>query len=210
MHEEHKNNGFFRDPRDIALAFSTDSLALFTVGTDSVWPLLLINLNLVPAERFKKHNILLCGVIPGPKNPKDIQSFLRPLVDELKELAAGIDNVYDAFTKTHFTLRAHLVLVTADLPATAKTMGICGHGHTTIVDSARSMASTKALSIAHYEHLMVNPSHLPSIMILFGCLFETMPRTGELRARRFNMKPSTVLLKEEQSTESHNIQSSTN
>ena len=128
LHKEHKNNGFFGDPRDISLAFSTDGLALFKVGTDSVWPLLLINLNLKPAERFKKHNLLLCGIIPGPKNPQDIQSFLRPIVDELKELAAGIDNVYDAFTKTHFTLRAHLVLVTADLPAMAKTMGISGHG----------------------------------------------------------------------------------
>jgi Transposase family tnp2 len=104
LHGEHKNKGFFEDPRDIALAFSTDGLAFFTVGTDSVWPLLLINLNLRPAERFKKHNLILCGIIPGPKNPKDIQSFLRPIVDELKQLTIGINNVYDAFTKTHFTL----------------------------------------------------------------------------------------------------------
>jgi Transposase family tnp2 len=127
LHKEHESNGFFGDHRDIALLFSTDGLTLFKVGTDSVWPLLLVNLNLEPQKRFKQHNLLLCGIIPGPNNPKDIHSFLRPIVDELKELAAGIDNVYDAFTQSHFTLRAHLVLVTADLPAMAKMMGISGH-----------------------------------------------------------------------------------
>src|SRR5215471_3343841 len=87
LHKEHKSKGFFTDPRDIALAFSTDGLQLFKVGNDSVWPLLLINLNLKPNECFKKHNLLLCGIIPGPNNPKDIHSFLRPIVEELKELA---------------------------------------------------------------------------------------------------------------------------
>jgi hypothetical protein len=49
------------------------------------------------------------------------------VVDELKELATGIEGVYDALTKTQFTLRAHLVLVSGDLPAIAKVMGISGH-----------------------------------------------------------------------------------
>jgi len=49
-----------------------------------------------PEERFKKHNLLLCGIIPGPNNPRDIHSFLRPIVDELKALATGIENVYDS------------------------------------------------------------------------------------------------------------------
>jgi len=128
LHKEHKRKGFFADHRDIALSFSTDGLQLFTVGTDCVWPLLLVNLNLKPEERFKKHNLLLCGIIPGPNNPKDIHSFLRPIVDELKALATGIENVYDAYAKETFTMRSHLILVTADLPAIAKTMGISGHG----------------------------------------------------------------------------------
>jgi Transposase family tnp2 len=128
LHKEHKNKGYFADHRDIALGLSTDGLQLFAVGTDSVWPILFVNLNLKPEERFKKHNLLLCGIIPGPNNPKDIHSFLRPVVEELKALASGIENVYDAHTKEIFTMRAHLVLVNADLPAMAKTMGISGHG----------------------------------------------------------------------------------
>jgi len=126
LHQQHKDSGFFDDEHDIALAFSTDGLQLFSVGKYSVWPLLLINLNLHPKLRVKKQNLMLCGVIPGPNNPKDIHSFLRVMVDELKELEEGIGNVYDASTKMQFTLRAHLVIVSGDLPAIAKVMGISG------------------------------------------------------------------------------------
>lgn len=128
LHQEHKRRGFFKDPRDLALSVSADGVDLFNVGKYSIWPLVITSLNVDPRERVKKHNLMLCGIIPGPKNPRDIHSFLRPLIDKLKELANGISDVYDASTGTNFTLRAHLVLVTADLPAMSKLMGISGHG----------------------------------------------------------------------------------
>src|SRR5438046_6357687 len=112
-------------PRDESEQYS---ISVRSVRSQAWWPLLLVNLNLKPDERFKKHNLLLCGIIPGPNNPKDIHSFLRPIIDELKELATGIEDVYDAFAKETFTLQAHLVLINTDLPAMAKTMGISGHG----------------------------------------------------------------------------------
>ena len=127
LHQEHKQQGFFRDYRDIGFLFSTDGVQLFKIGKFDIWPLLLINLNLPPSERVKKENLLLCGIIPGKRNPKDIHSFLRPMIDELKELEVGIAGVYDASTKSVFTLRAHLCLVSGDLPAIAKVMGISGH-----------------------------------------------------------------------------------
>jgi len=126
LHQEHVRDGFFSNEHDMALSFSTDGLQLFTVGQYSVWPLLIINLNLPPAIRVKKCNLMLCGIIPGPKSPKDIHSFLQVMIDELKELQAGIPDVYDASTKTSFILRAHLCLVSGDLPAIAKLMGISG------------------------------------------------------------------------------------
>jgi len=127
LHQQHMDNGFFGDEHDIALGFSTDGLQLFTVGTYSIWLLLLINLNLPPNQRVKKRNLILCSVIPGPNNPKDIQSFLRVMVDELKQLAFGIEDVYYASMKAKFTLHAHLCIVSSDLPAIAKVMGISGH-----------------------------------------------------------------------------------
>jgi Transposase family tnp2 len=43
-------------------------------------------------------------VIPGPKKPKDINSFLRPLVDELITLDNGDITAVDGDTGEEFTL----------------------------------------------------------------------------------------------------------
>jgi hypothetical protein len=56
-------------------------------------------------------------VIPGPYKQGDIDSFLYPLVEELKELGAGI-NAYDAYRQQSFTLKAHAVLITGMLTPT--------------------------------------------------------------------------------------------
>ena len=45
-----------------------------------------INANLVPSERVKKENLLISLIIPGPNQPKHFNSFLRPVIDELKLL----------------------------------------------------------------------------------------------------------------------------
>jgi hypothetical protein len=45
-----------------------------------------INANLPPFERVKKENLLISMIIPGPKQPKNFNSFLKPIVDELKLL----------------------------------------------------------------------------------------------------------------------------
>ena len=128
LHREHKAQGFFADEHDIAFALSTDGLDLFKVGQFQVWPLLLVNLNLDPIVRVKKCNLIQCGIIPGPRSPKDIHSFLRPLMNEFKnQEIGGVPNVYDASTDSTFTLRFYLTLVCADLPAMAKLMGISGH-----------------------------------------------------------------------------------
>jgi hypothetical protein len=46
----------------------------------------LINNNLHPSLRVKKENLLIPFLIPGPNQPKDFNTFLRPLINEMKEL----------------------------------------------------------------------------------------------------------------------------
>lgn len=48
-----RGKGFFDNIYDIALAFSTDGLQLFKIGTYDVWPLLVQILNLPPTERVQ-------------------------------------------------------------------------------------------------------------------------------------------------------------
>lgn len=78
--------GLFPDYRDVALIASTDGYQLFKQKRDDCWVILLLYANLPPSHRVKKENLMITAMIPGPKSPKDFNSFLRPLVDELKQL----------------------------------------------------------------------------------------------------------------------------
>jgi Transposase family tnp2 len=78
-----------------------------------VTPVIFCNLNLPPEERYLIKNILCSLIIPGPKKPKKLDSFLRPLVDEL--LMLDIDSVIkttDGEDGSEFILRAWVVVVT--------------------------------------------------------------------------------------------------
>lgn len=70
--------------------------------------------------------MLMVGFIPGPNNPKDLDSFLFPLIEELKELEAGVPNVWNSARQTRFTLRAHVCIVGADMPGREKLMNFKG------------------------------------------------------------------------------------
>jgi Transposase family tnp2 len=67
--------------------------------------------------------------IPGPKKPKDLNSFLRPLVDELTALETGQPGVIDGDDGQEFVLRAHVLIVTGDGPAVADAMGMKSPGN---------------------------------------------------------------------------------
>jgi len=77
-----------------------------------VTPVVLCNLNLPPDERYKVKNILTSFILPGPNAAKDLDSFLRPLVDELLELENGVQ-AFDGHTNTAFQMRAWVTLVTS-------------------------------------------------------------------------------------------------
>lgn len=65
-------------------------------------------------------------IIPGPKQPKDTNSFLYPLVQELRKLEVGIHQVYDAHQNKNFILRGALVGGVADQRAMVKFIGMKG------------------------------------------------------------------------------------
>jgi hypothetical protein len=80
------NTGFFGDFRDVALLGSSDGFQIFRQSRDDCWMVLLINANLPPEVRVKRENLIIAAMFPGPKAPKDFNSFLRPLINELKQL----------------------------------------------------------------------------------------------------------------------------
>lgn len=69
--------------------------------------------------------IQIC-MTPGPESPKDIWSFLRPVLEELEILQdKGMTIKVGDLT---FQVKVHVRFTTGDIPALAK---LCGHsGHT--------------------------------------------------------------------------------
>ncbi|RXW12405.1 hypothetical protein EST38_g13451 [Candolleomyces aberdarensis] len=117
---------FFNDPRDIALGLSTDGFCPFKRRKQTCWPIILFNYNLPPDIRFAVHWILCVGVIPGPKKPKDSDSFLYPLVQELLQLSIGV-TTFDSQASALFKLRAYPILGFGDYPAISMIMQMKGH-----------------------------------------------------------------------------------
>ena len=108
-------------------------MCLFRKGRQhTVHPLLLINYNLHPELRFRKENIICLGIIPGLKKPKDLLSFLRPVVDEFQVLATGVPAINASIPVENpllrsFQLHAYICIVGADMPARDALMGLSGY-----------------------------------------------------------------------------------
>ncbi len=72
---------FLAEPNNFALMMNVDWYQPFKNSPYSVGVIYLTILNLPREERFKQENIILVGVIPGPKEPKNnINTYLDPLV----------------------------------------------------------------------------------------------------------------------------------
>jgi hypothetical protein len=115
----------FADDRDVALGLSTDGFQVFKDNRHACWPILFTNYNIPPQHRQEKNNLLLGGIIPGPQQPKYIDTFLQPLIEELHQLQEGVDCI-DALTNEKFKLRAHLLCISGDMPAISKVGGLRG------------------------------------------------------------------------------------
>ncbi|XP_074267012.1 uncharacterized protein LOC141590313 [Silene latifolia] len=116
---------FALDARNVRLGLATDG---FNPGgmscRYSIWPVMLVPYNLPPWMCMKSDNIMLSLLIPGPKAPgNDIDVFLQPLIDELKELWDNGVQTCDAHTKTTFSMRAVLLWTINDFPAYANLSG---------------------------------------------------------------------------------------
>lgn len=119
-------NHYFSDTWDIALGLSTDGYCPFKWRKMTAWLLIIFLYDLPPEIRFHLEHILSLGVIPGPKKPKDIDSFLWPLVQELLLLAKGVA-AFDVLKHVKFNLHAFLILIFGDILAMLMIMQMKDH-----------------------------------------------------------------------------------
>ena len=96
----------------------------------SVGAIYLTVMNLPRSIRFKRENIILVGILPGPSEPKhDVNPYIQPLVEELCDLWTGVTmQVCTASGGTSSeVIRCALLCVACDLPAGRKLCGFLGH-----------------------------------------------------------------------------------
>ncbi|KAG2217444.1 hypothetical protein INT45_009643 [Circinella minor] len=105
-YKEMKAEGHFANPLDIALSLYTDVFSLGPNGQLAI--------------------MIQTAILLGPKAPRNLFSFLKPLLSELETLQlTGI--LVKADDQKIYHSRTHLLLATGDLPATTKMALHVGH-----------------------------------------------------------------------------------
>ena len=115
-----------------------------------VWVLIVTILNLPPNMRYKATNIITPLVIPGPFPPRNVESFVYVLYEELAKLSVGVWT-WDALTNQYFCLKVFLCGVLGDMLGSAKLSKMSGHVglhgcHFSDVQGARS-SKIKGISV---------------------------------------------------------------
>ena len=76
--------------------------------------------------RYTDQYTIQLACLPGPKKPKDLDSFLRPIVDELLDLSKhGL--IVRKSGRELCRAKVHLLMASGDIPAVAEMMHHSGH-----------------------------------------------------------------------------------
>nr|GEW23125.1 hypothetical protein [Tanacetum cinerariifolium] len=96
----------------------------------NMWPMILTTYNLPLWLCMKESSFMLTLLIPGPKSPgKNIDVYLRPLIDDLKDLWAkpSVETI-DVATGEKFNMKAMVLLTISDFLARSSLFGWSGQG----------------------------------------------------------------------------------
>ena len=109
-------------------------------------------------------------VIPGPKKPTDMDSYLLLLIQELLQLEIGV-KAFDALTKSPFLLHAFLIVIFGDISAISMIMCVKGHNTKLPCHMCKIVAVQNDLSKMLYVPL--NHTNFPSSVT--PCSYDTSP-----------------------------------
>lgn len=106
---------FAAEPRNLRLGLASDGFNPFAQQSTkySIWPVMLVNYNVPPWQSIKNGHIFLTMIIPGPKQVSNADTYLRLVVEELRQLWEDGVQVEDMSREPedgrHFNLRAILL-----------------------------------------------------------------------------------------------------
>ena len=120
-----ESDGFLSQSHCYGFILNIDWFEPFEHSIYAVGVIFIAILNLPRHIRYNQENILICGLIPGPKEPPlNINSFLEPLVNDLLQLWRGIDILLPI---GNIAVRGALLCVSCDSPAMRKAAGFLSH-----------------------------------------------------------------------------------
>ena len=120
---------FLNFPHNLAFLLNVDWFQPFDHVQYSVGVLYLTILNLPRSQRYLLENVIVVGCIPGPSEPHNLNPYLEPLVEDLLTLWDGVVFKPESYPFP-VVIRACLLGVACDLPATRKVCGFTGHTST--------------------------------------------------------------------------------
>lgn len=147
--------GLFQSNTSVALSLATDGFEVWRQKGFQGWPVIATVLNLEPSTRSKNISQVLLTITPGPKQPVDLESFMRPIADELSSLSRGISGVRVAGSTELQTLTGFALQFTTDMPAGTKVSNTSGHNGRC---PNRFRAFNGVLWGSHYYFPPVHPS----------------------------------------------------
>lgn len=125
---ERQGYKYFNEPTDVAFCLSGDGFRLFKnwkTGPSAI-PLVIQVLNLPPTIRTHIEHTVCFGILPPPKQPRDVPSYLVPFEEECVALAQGV-RTWNASTRTEFLLRGYVTLGCGDILMIEKMLDMKGH-----------------------------------------------------------------------------------
>lgn len=110
---------FAADSRNLRLTLATDGFNPFRLMncSYSIWPVVIIPMNLPPWQCMKQPNFILSLLIPGPNSPgKNMDVYFEPLVDDMHDMFEEGVRTYDSSKDEYFQLHAALQKTITDFP----------------------------------------------------------------------------------------------
>jgi hypothetical protein len=151
---------------DVALQLSIDGAQLRADQASEAWVFIWIIHNLPPSLHYNKCFIIPGAIVPGPKKPGDIDSFLFPLLCHVAALQREGLCIYDASMNTFVAdSRPLIIFATADSLGRAAMSGMVGHSGKFGCCLYCDMPSWHCKSDSHYYPAM----HQPHNYAVAGC-----------------------------------------
>ncbi|KAL5581544.1 hypothetical protein UlMin_013986 [Ulmus minor] len=155
---------FFGDVRNVRLGLAADGFNPFgnMSLSYSMWPVVLTTYNLPPWICMKAEYLMLSLLIPGPHSPgKDMDVFLRPLIDELNKLwVHGLDTRDATYENGVFRMRAVLLWTVNDFLARSSLSGWSGQGYRACPTCNEDTPSMRVIGkMAYFGHRRFLPTN---------------------------------------------------